>query len=68
VEAATVPLGFPFAGLVVILTLVWGRHQLRQQPILAFFFIAYLVATLLFIGWGLYWGGFPQFSEVGLIE
>ena len=35
--------------------------------VLAFFFIACLVAVVLFGGWGLYYGGFPQFSDVGLI-
>ncbi|MCJ7701804.1 MAG: hypothetical protein MUO62_09490, partial [Anaerolineales bacterium] len=68
VEAATTPLGVPFALLVVIATLIWGRKNLRQQPILIFFFVAYLVATLFFLGWGLYWGGFPEFSQVGIID
>jgi hypothetical protein len=68
VEAATTPLSVPFAVLVVIFTLVWGRRKLRQQPILAFFFVTYLVATLFFLGWGLYWGGLPEFSKVGTIE
>jgi hypothetical protein len=58
----------PYALLVVIFTLVWGRTKLRRQPLLAFFFVTCLVATLLFLGWGLYWGGLPQFSEVGIIE
>ncbi len=68
VEAATAPLGVPFAAGVVVFTLVWGRGRLRQQPVLAFFFVAYAVATLFFLGWGLYWGGLPEFSQVGIIE
>ena len=68
VEAGTAPLGVPFAALVVLFTLIWGRHGLRQQPILAFFFTGYLVAALLFLIWGIYWGGLPEFSEVGIIE
>jgi hypothetical protein len=68
VEAATAPLGVPFALLVIAITLIWGRQRLRQQPVLAFFFVAYLVATLLFLGWGLYWGGLPEFSKVGIID
>lgn len=68
VEAATAPLGVPFALLVLVFTLIWGRGSLRQQPILAFFFIAYLVSILFFLGWGLYWGGLPEFSAVGLIK
>ena len=68
IEAATAPLGVPFALGVVGFTLVWGRRRLRQQPILAFFFVAYLVATLCFIGWGAYWRGMPEFSKVGIIR
>jgi hypothetical protein len=67
IEGQTVVLGLPFAILITLLTLIWGRRKLAQQPVLAFFFFACLVAILLFAGWGLYWGGFPQFSDVGLI-
>ena len=66
-EGQTVALGLPFALIVVLLGLIWGRKRLAQQPVLAFFFSACLLALLLFTGWGLYWGGFPQFSDVGLI-
>ncbi len=68
VEAATTPLGVPFAVLVLLVTLIWGRKKLAQQPVLRFFFIAYLVASLFLLGWGLYWGGLPEFSKVGIIE
>jgi len=68
VEAATAPLGMPFAFGVVGFTLVWGRRRLRQQPVLAFFFVTYLVASLCFLGWGLYWRGLPEFSKVGIIK
>ncbi|MDJ0574760.1 MAG: hypothetical protein QNJ65_06285 [Xenococcaceae cyanobacterium MO_234.B1] len=60
VESATTVLGVPFAVGVVLFTLIWGRQHLRQQPILAFFFVSYLVACLFFLGWGLYWGGLPE--------
>jgi hypothetical protein len=66
-EGQTVVLGFPFAITVVLLALIWGRKKLAQRPVLAFFFVACLIASLLFTGWGLYWGGFPQFSDVGII-
>lgn len=68
VEGATGPLGVPFAALVTIMVLVWGRKRLRQQPLLTFFFAAYLVATLFFAGWAIYWGGLPEFSQVGIID
>lgn len=68
IEADTTPLGVPFAILVTIFSLVWGREKLKQQPLLAFFSMAYLVATVFFVGWAIYWGGFPEFSEVGIID
>lgn len=68
VEAATAPLGVPFAAGVVAFTLLRGRRELGRQPILAFYFVAYLVASLCFLGWGLYWGGLPEFSKVGIIR
>lgn len=67
VEAQTVALGLPSTALVVLFGLIWGRRRLAKQPVFAFFFISCLVALLLFVGWGLYWGGFPEFTEVGLI-
>ena len=66
-EGQTVILGFPFAFLVILFAWFSGTKHLGQRPVLAFFFIACLLAFLLFAGWGLYWGGFPQFSDVGLI-
>jgi hypothetical protein len=66
-EGGTVILGLPFTLIVVLFTLVAGRRRLKNQPMLAFFFVACLIALLLLAGWGIYWGGFPQFSDVGLI-
>lgn len=68
VESATTILGVPFAAGIVLFTSVWGRKHLRQQPILAFFFVSYSLACLFFLGWGLYWGGLPEFSKVGIID
>jgi hypothetical protein len=66
-EGQTVPVGLPLIFLVLLVTLIWGRTKLVKQPVLAFFFVSCLVASLFLIGWGIYWGGFPQFSDVGLI-
>jgi hypothetical protein len=60
-------LGFPFVIIFTLLTLVWGRKTLSQRPLVAFFFVASLVAAVLFVGWGVYWRGFPEFTQVGLI-
>jgi hypothetical protein len=66
-EGQTLPIGLPFAVLVTLLILIWGRSKLTQQPVLAFFLVTCLLASILYIGWGLYWCSFPQFSDVGLI-
>lgn len=66
-EGGTAPLGITFAVLVALFGLIWGRKQMSRQPLLTFFFISYVVALVFFIGWAIYWGGLPQFSEVGII-
>jgi hypothetical protein len=66
-EGGTVSIGMPFTAGVLVFGLLWGRGVVAQRPVLAFFAIAGGVALVLFIGWGVYWGGFPQFSDVGLI-
>jgi hypothetical protein len=66
-EGQTVWLGLPFSILVTLFGLVWGRKRLGQQPVLAFFLVSCALASLLYIGWGLYWGGFPEFTDVGIL-
>ncbi|HET6444621.1 MAG TPA: hypothetical protein VFI27_08575 [candidate division Zixibacteria bacterium] len=70
VEGQTANVGLPFAIIVAIAGLIWGRGKLRQQPILAFFWIGYLLATLFTIGWWIYWGDLIEFSDpiVGIIS
>lgn len=67
IEGGTVPLGVPLTILLIVAVLISRRHQLRTQNLVAFFFMAYVFAAILFSGWYAYWGGFPQFSEVGLL-
>jgi hypothetical protein len=59
-EGVTIALGLPAAALVVAFVLARGRSQLRQQPVLAFFFVAYLTAAILFVAWRVYWGCFLE--------
>lgn len=66
-EGQTVPLGLPFSAVFVLVFLIIKQMHLAKRPLLAFFFITYLLALLMLAGWGLYHGGFPQFSDVGLI-
>ncbi|MCI0397200.1 MAG: hypothetical protein L0332_23600 [Chloroflexi bacterium] len=68
IEGGTAPLGVPFAVLAAVVGLVWGRRAIKERPVLLFFLVAYVLATVVFAGWALYWGGLPQFSEVGIIE
>jgi len=68
IEGATTPIGVPFAVLAMLFILVWGRKNLGQQPVLAFFLVTYLLATVLFLCWGIYWHGLPEFSKVGIIK
>ena len=58
-EGVTTPIGLPAAALVTACGL-WGRGRLRQQPALAFFFVAYLTALILFVVWRVYWGCFIE--------
>ncbi len=66
-EGQTVTLGLPSLALGTLVWLVWGRKKIGRAPIATFFFVSCALALLLFTVWGLYWGGFPQFSDVGLI-
>lgn len=67
IEGGTAPLGIPFVLLAVVFGLVRGRKRLGKQPLATLFFVSYVVAMVFFIGWGVYWKGLPQFSEVGII-
>jgi hypothetical protein len=68
IEAGTAPLGLSFAVLVTVLGWVLGRKRMKEQPLLTFFLIGYSIATAFFIGWAIYWGGLPEFSQVGIID
>lgn len=59
-EGVTIPIGLPAALLVVLFGMLRGRGQFREQPVLLFFFIAYLTALILFIVWRVYWGCFIE--------
>lgn len=66
IEAGTVPLGLPVA-LIFALAGLLRRGDLRRQPITLFFAAAHALALILFVIWFVRFGGFPQFSELGLI-
>lgn len=66
-EGGTVPFGIWGAVLIVFVLLVEARPRIRTNSLTAFFFAGYVIALVLFGLWYAYWGGFPEFSETGLI-
>jgi hypothetical protein len=66
-EGGTVPFGLPAAALIILYILARRRSEIRSNNLVASFFLAYVLAVILFTGWFGYWGGFPEFSETGLI-
>lgn len=68
IEAGTAPIGLPFAVVASLVPLLIARRSLLDRAGLAFFAVGYLISVLLFAGWALYWGGLPEFSEVGIIQ
>jgi hypothetical protein len=61
VEGGTVALGL-LSGAVFV---AWGLRRRGRAPELLV--PAYAVTIACLVGWGLYWRGYPQFSELGWI-
>jgi hypothetical protein len=61
VEGGTVVLGLVSGAAFVF----WGLRRRGRAPELLV--PAYAVTVACLVGWGLYWWGFPQFSELGWI-
>jgi hypothetical protein len=66
IEGATAVVGVPFA-VGAALVALRSRASLARRPVPLFFAAGYAFASLLFLVWGVWWGGLPEFSEVGLI-
>lgn len=70
VEGQTVVFTLPLA-LIIPLVIFWlGRRRqihLLKNPVLCFYFLAYILALCLFMFWGIWQKGFPEFSELGWI-
>jgi hypothetical protein len=66
-EGGTVPFGLTSAILIPIALLLTKRGDLGARSLTTFFFLAYILSTLLFAAWFAYWGGFPEFSDTGII-
>ena len=71
VEGQTVIFAFPAACVNFLVSLVLYLKRAREgriNPVFLFFLLAYLLSVILFSGWGISRGGFPQFSELGWIR
>jgi hypothetical protein len=67
-EGQTLPIGVPFAIMLVLVIFILGRKDLGERPLRAFFLMTALVAVALLVAWILLWGfPIPQISEVGWI-
>jgi hypothetical protein len=70
VEGQTVALLFPSAILILVRILFHCKKQpnsFKQNPVLLFFLVGYVIAVALFLIWWSWQGGFPQFSELGWV-
>jgi len=61
-----VPLGLPAAALLVVWLALSRRRQARTHNLAGFFLAGYGLALVLFLGWFLSWGYFPEPSAVGI--
>ena len=64
-EGGTVPMGLPAAIIILFALLITRRRQLRSHNLIAFFFLGYSFAVVLFAIWFLMTGGFPEPSAMG---
>jgi hypothetical protein len=70
IEGQTVVFTFPLALLAPLFVLWLVRRHHRQfwrNPVISFYSFAYILAFCLFVFWGIWHKGFPQFSELGWI-
>lgn len=70
VEGQTVVFTFPLAVLLAA-AMIWLRRRwknsLLHNPVFVMFLFAWLTAICLFLVWGIWHGGFPEFSDLGWI-
>ncbi len=54
-EGGTAPLGVSFALIASLFILLKARNNLAYEPLVRFFLVAYLLASVIFILWAVYW-------------
>jgi hypothetical protein len=70
IEGQTVIFTLPISIIIPLAMWIFSRRKARpvmKNPVLAVFFLSYLIALGLFIFWYSWQRGFPQFSELGWI-
>jgi len=67
VEGATVPVALPATVLIIVGLVVLLRQRILTHNLVGFLFLGYSVTLLLLAVWGIYWKGFPELSQVGLL-
>jgi hypothetical protein len=67
VEGGTVPLGLPATVLIIVGMFVAARDRVRTHNLVAFFLLGYAITLILLAAWGIYWKGFPELTDVGLL-
>jgi hypothetical protein len=67
VEGATVPVMLPATVLIIVGLVVLLRQRILTHNLVGFFFLGYCVTLLLLAAWGIYWKGFPELTDVGLL-
>jgi uncharacterized membrane protein len=70
IEGQTVIFTVPVACIICAILVSYRsqRHfNFLHRPVLALFLFSYLVALILFVIWGIWHQGFPEFSELGWI-
>ena len=54
-EGGTAPLGVSFAMIATLVILLRARNNLKHEPLVMFFLVAYLLASIIFLIWATYW-------------
>lgn len=69
VEGQTVPFMLPASGLLLAVVFRSRRRRgpVAGSPVVTFLLVAAAVALALFLTWGAWHGGFPEFSRLGWI-
>ena len=63
-EGNTAPLGVTFSIMATLFIAIWAGKGLNRQPVVTFFLVGYALSCILFLIWGIMWGGLPPIMDV----